>query len=283
MHRNSFLTAAILYLVILTILMPLQASEINKTFPKKESVQLKSILGNCSVIKSSDDKIHVALKYSFKDEEFHADFTESSGSLLLEEKFLVKEPKGTSFWTIALPDSIILNFSSETGNFSIEGIKSEIKVETGTGFITIQEGKGNFNITTGMGSIDIKKSTGKFELTTGMGNVNISELIIEGNSKFTSGTGGVNIIFSSSPIYDISAVSSTGDVILNYNGNPLKGLFEFTAKQDQGRIVSPVKFEKEETYSDDHFRYDKKSFSVDGKNTPKIKIETGTGLAKLLK
>jgi len=264
-YKKSFQTAAILYIVIFSILMPIQASDINKTYPKKESIQLKAVLGNCNVIKSNDDKIHVTLKYSFKDEEFHADFSESSGNLLLEEKFLVKEPKGTSFWTIALPDSINMNFSSGTGNISIEGVKSEIKVETGTG------------------SIEVKKSTGKFELNTGMGNINISDLNIEGNSKFSSGTGGINILFSASPEFDVAAVSGTGEVILNYNGNPLKGLFEFTAKQDQSRIVSPVKFEKEETYSDDHFRYDKKSFSVDGKNTPKIKIETGSGLAKLIK
>jgi len=282
-YKNSFLIGAIIYLVILNLVMPLQASEINKTFPKKESVQLKSILGSCEVIKSNDDKIHITLKYSFKDEEFQANFSESGENLSMEEKFLVKDPKGTSFWTIALPDNIKMNFSSGTGNISIEGVKSEIKIETGTGFITIKNVEGIFNSSTGTGSIEVNKSTGKFELASGMGSLNISDIKIDGISKFSSGMGGVNILLSSSPKYDISASSGFGEVIVNYNGNPLIGCFEFTAKQDQGRISSPVKFEKEESYSDDHFQYDKKSFCIDGQNTPKIKIDTGSGMAKLLK
>ena len=283
MFRSSLLIAVIFYLANLCFIKPMQASEINKTFPKKESVQLKCILGSCEVIKSNDDKIHITLKYSFNDEEFHADFNESRGNLLLEEKFLVKEPKGTSFWTIAIPDNIKMNFNSGTGNISIEGVKSEIKVETGTGSITIKEGESIFNISTGTGSIEVNKSNGKFELTSGMGSLNISDIKIDGISKFTSGMGGVNILLSSSPKYDISASSGFGEVTVNYNGNPLIGCFEFTAKQDQGRISSPVKFEKEERYSDDHFQYDKKSFRIDGQNTPKIKIDTGSGMAKLLK
>jgi Putative adhesin len=283
MFRNSVLIVAVFYLATFCFIKPLQAKEINKTFPKKESVQLKSILGGCEVIKSNDDKIHITLKYSFKDEEFQTNFSESSENLSMEEKFLVKDPKGTSFWTIAIPDNIKMNISSGTGNISIEGVKSEIKVETGTGFITIKEGESILNISTGTGSIEVNKSNGKFELASGMGSLNISDIKIDGVSKFSSGMGGVNIKLSSSPMYDISASSGFGEVTVNYNGNPLIGCFEFTAKQDQGRISSPVKFEKEESYSDDHFQYDKKSFRIDGQNTPKIKIDTGSGMAKLLK
>src|ERR1035437_4256957 len=141
MYRNSFITATILYLVIFTILMPLQASEINKTFSKKESIQIKAVLGSCNVIKSNDDMIHVTLKYSFKEEEFHAKFSENSNVLSLEEEFIVKKPNGSSLWTIAIPDNIKIIFNSSTGNFNVEGVESEFTCNTGTGSITIQDGE----------------------------------------------------------------------------------------------------------------------------------------------
>jgi hypothetical protein len=283
MIKNSFLIASIIYLAIFCSFSPLQGAEINKTYPKKDSIKLKAILGSCKVIKSKDDKIHINVTYSFRDDEYQANFSESDGNLFLEEEFLEKSPKGTSYWIIAIPEETRMNFSSGTGNFILEGVKSEIKGETGTGSITIHEGKGYFHISTGTGSIEVKKSIGKFDLTSGTGDVNITDLIIEGSSKFSSGMGNVNVTISSSPNFDISVVSGMGDAILNFNGNPLKGCFEFTARQDAGRIVSPVKFEKEETTSDEHFQYDKKSFRVDGQNIPRIQIETGAGLAKLFK
>lgn len=283
MSKKLFFIAVIFYFAVFYPFTSLRGAEINKTYLKKDSIQLKAILGSCKVIKSKDNKIHINIIYSFSDAEYQANFSESGGKLLLEEEFSKKRPKGASRWIIAIPEDTKMNFSSSTGNFAVEGVKSEIKGGTGTGSITIHEGKGIFSIATGTGSIEVKKSTGKFELTSGTGDVNITDMIIEGSSKFISGTGDLNIAISSSSDFDISVVSGMGDAILNYNGNPLKGCFEFTARQDTGRIVSPVKFEKEVTTSDKHFQYDKKSFRVDGQNTPRIQIETETGLTKLIK
>jgi len=283
MGKDLFCIAVIFYFTILYPFTPSRGAEINKTYLKKESVQLKAILGSCEVIKSKDGKIHINIVYSFNDAGFKVYFSESGEKLLLEEEFSEKSPKGTSRWIIAIPEDTRMNFSSGTGNFTVEGVESEIKGDTGTGSITIHEGKGIYGISTGTGSIEVKKSTGKFELTSGTGNINITDIIIEGSSKFSSGMGDVNVTISRSSDFDISVVSGMGDATLNFNGNPLKGCFEFTAKQGSGRIVSPVKFEKEETTSDEHFQYDKKSFRVEGHNTPRIQIETGTGLAKLIK
>jgi len=283
MSKNLFYSAVIFYFTILCPFTPLRGAEINKTYLKKEFIQLKAILGSCEVIKSKDDKIHINLIYSFSDAGFKANFSESSGKLLLEEEFSEKSPKGTSRWIIAIPKDTRMNISSGTGNFTVEGVESEIKGDTGTGSITIHEGKGIYSISTGTGSVEVKKSTGKFELTSGTGNISITDIIIEGSSKFSSGMGNVNVTISRSPDFDISIASGMGDAILNFNGNSLKGCFEFTAKQGSGRIVSPVKFEKEVTASDEHFQYDKKSFRVEGQNTPRIQIETGTGLAKLIR
>jgi len=243
----------------------ISSSEINKTYPPKESIQLKSILGNCKVVKSDDENIHIKLTYSFSDEEYKANFSEDENKFLLEEEFSVKSPKGVALWMIKLPEGTKMEFSSGTGNFALEGVSSELKVNTGTGLI------------------EVKKSTGKYELSTGTGNVNVLDVSIASKSKISSGTGNVNITLGTGSEYDLSIISGMGDAILKYNGNPLKGCFEFTVKKDSGRIVSPIQCEKEETFTDEHFTYDKKTFRIESRNIPLIQIEAGFGMAKLIR
>jgi hypothetical protein len=252
-------------LSVLVLFTPLQGGQINKSYAKRESVTLKAILGSCKVIKSKDDSIRIDVRYSFSDDEYKAAFSEFRDSLLLEEKFSEKSPIGASYWIIAVPEKMRLFLSSATGNISVEGVQSDIKAETGTG------------------TVEVNKSTGAFNFETGIGNVQGTDIIIHGSSRFTSGTGLVDITLSGSLDYDMTVASGMGDAILNYNGNPLRGRFEMIAKHDLGRIVSPVQFEEEEIKRNDHFQYDRKSFKVDGRDTPHIRIETGNGQAKLIK
>jgi hypothetical protein len=263
--KNSILLFTGFCLIALGAINQIPGSEINKTFAKKGFVQLKTILGSCKVIKSEDDKIRINLTYSFKDDEYKTSFSESGDSLFLEEEFSAKSPKGYSLWVISFPGDTKMDFSSGTGNFDLEGVSSELKVQTGTGLI------------------EVKNSTGKYDLSTGTGNANITDISITGSSKIRSGTGNVNLVLSTTCQYDLSIISGMGSAILNYNGNPLKGCFDFTVKKESGRIVSPIKFTNEETVSDEHFKYDKKSFCMDSKNMPLIHIEGGLGIAKLAK
>jgi hypothetical protein len=263
--RNPSLKITISFLLFLSFFISVEGGQITKTYPKKESVRLKAILGSCSVIQSKDDSIHTDVRYSFKGDEYHAVFSDFHDSLILEEEFHEKSPVGSSSWIIAVPADTKLLLSSATGNISVEGVQSEVKAETGTG------------------SVEINTSSGKFDLGSGTGNVNGTGLIIHGSSKFASGTGRVNVSIACGSDYDITVASGMGDAILDYHGNPLKGIFTFIAKHDLGRIISPVKFEKEEITSDDHFSYDRKSFQVGDQTTPCIRIEAGNGEAVLVK
>jgi len=265
MIRNRIVTGVISLLFLSCLHATAWGGEINNTYAKKEFVKLKAILGSCKVIKSKDDSIRVGLLYSFSDDEYRAVFSESRDSLLLEEEFSEKSPIGASSWIIAVPEDMRLFLSSATGNISVEGVQSEIKAETGTG------------------TVEVNKSTGTFDFGTGTGNVQGTDIIIHGCSRFTSGTGRVDITLSGSVDYDMTVASGMGDAILNYNGNPLRGHFVMIAKHELGCIVSPVQFERVELKSDDHFQYDKKSFKIDGRDMPHIRIETGNGRAELIK
>jgi hypothetical protein len=77
-------------------------------------------------------------------------------------------------------------------------------------------------------------------------------------------------------------------VVLDYDGNPVTGFFEFTARRDRGRIVSPIKFDTEEEYEPgwgDRGRsviYLRKTFTK-GDDKPVILLGTSSGTAELKK
>jgi hypothetical protein len=302
MIKNSPLFIAVFYLILLGgAFIQIHESEINKTYPKKEYIRLKASLGSCRIIKSTDDKIHVHLIYSFYDDEYLTHFSEEENELDLEEEFTVKNPHGKSLWTISIPEETKINFKSGTGGFAAEGVKIKCKVETGTGSITLDKGEGDFNISTGTGSInftnmngdfkassgtgsiEVDKSEGAFKLSSGTGSLDIQDIVPKGSCKFNSGTGSINVSLSAGSDQDILIGSGTGNAVLDYKGNPLKGYFEFKAKKGHGSIISPVKFENEETIREGHEQYYEKTFKINGKNSPVILIQTGTGVAKLVK
>ena len=301
MTKNSFLYFAVVILFVSFSFTQIRGTEINKTYPKKEYVKLKAALGSCKVIKSSDGKIHVRLIYSFKDNEFRPHFTETEDELDLEEEFKVKNPDGKSEWIISIPGETKIDFKSGTGSFSAEDVKAGCKVETGTGSVSLENGSGKFKISSGTGSIrftnmsgdfdassgtgslKVDNSKGVFKLSSGTGSLDVRNIDTEGSSKFNSGTGSVYVSLSSSPDKDLTIGSGTGNAVLNYNGNPLKGRFVFKAEIGHGNITSPVKFQKEETVSEGHNQYDLKSFRIDSEDSPVIRIQSGTGAAKLIK
>lgn len=83
MIKNSFLISMIFYFFLLCSFSQLYGKEIKKIYPKKECIELKAVLGNCKLIKSQDDMLHVAVYYSFNDEEFHADISDRDDTISL--------------------------------------------------------------------------------------------------------------------------------------------------------------------------------------------------------
>jgi hypothetical protein len=273
--------------------------EITKTFAQKKEVRLKFALGSCTLKKSSDERIHVHLVYSYDEEKFESRMEERARYLLLEEKFHGNNHRGGySNWTVSVPEGTEIDFRTGTGDLVIEGMTIKIEGSTGTGDIEITEANGDFDLNTGTGNIEVTDSNGEFELNSGTGKVRVenskgnfnaksgtgrveaNNLTIEDEGDFKCGTGDVEVISPKGDDYDLSVRSSTNDAVLSLRGIPLEGYFEFTAHARSGRIRCPVKFDKEEEYWDSDQKYMRKSFTK-GKGTPRFYISTGTGRATL--
>jgi DUF4097 and DUF4098 domain-containing protein YvlB len=303
MKRTKIIISMFVFLgfVVSAALLAAPEEKLDKTFAKKDEIRFKLVLGDCQLKKSSDSRIHVHLVYSYEpDMSFEPRIEERGGRLYLEEKIRGNNPKGYSTWTVEVPDDIEIEYKSATGSLTVEGLKLEIDGSTGTGDIVLSQVKGEFDLSTGTGDVEASDSEGEFDLSSGTGNVEFKNckgnfdassgtgdvmaegLTIEFDGEFSSGTGDAEVSFPDGTDFELRVSSGTDDAILDMNGKQIRGYFEFTCQARRGRIICPVKFDKEEEYKQNDHTYLRKSFTQ-GKDVPKIYIKTGTGTAKLKK
>jgi DUF4097 and DUF4098 domain-containing protein YvlB len=303
MKRTKIIISMFVFLgfVVSAALLAAPEEKLDKTFAKKDEIRFKLVLGDCQLKKSSDSRIHVHLVYSYEpDMSFEPRIEERGGRLYLEEKMRGNNPQGYSTWTVEVPDDIEIEYKSATGSLTVEGLKLEIDGSTGTGDIVLSQVKGEFDLSTGTGDVEASDSEGEFDLSSGTGNVEFKNckgnfdassgtgdvmaegLTIEFDGEFSSGTGDAEVSFPDGTDFELRVSSGTDDAILDMNGKQIRGYFEFTCQARRGRIICPVKFDKEEEYKQNDHTYLRKSFTQ-GKDVPKIYIKTGTGTAKLKK
>lgn len=298
MRKSHFI-----YTVILFILLTMSSSifaqkEIKKVFEKQEKIKMKLALGSLIINKSTDDKIHVFLEYTYDDNNYEAIFKEKKRYLLIQEKLYGSNPRGYSEWKLAVPDSIKIDFNTGTGDFTTEGINIEIdgntgtgdieiiksigkyKLNTGTGEIRVQRSEGEFKLNTGTGKVNIESSKGSFNANAGTGDIEAEDITILDDASFNSGTGAVLVKAPKGDDFILTINSGTNDAILDMDGQKLQGYFELTANKRRGRIKSLVKFDNEEEYGDGDGTIIKKSLKR-GKKSPEYYISTGTGRAVL--
>lgn len=316
---SNILTLIVTILLTVVTAYTQEKKEIHKEFDGKKAVKIKTVSGACEVKTHSSNKILVHLVYSVEPPgAFEPEFKETERYLKLSENWSGSSSSGTVNWTLTLPAKTEISFSTASGDFLAEGTsspievstasgeisvtnaKGEFKISTASGDVTLEDGEGEFDISTASGDvqarnikgdiemstasgeIDINNSRGVFELSCASGDIDVSGIIIEEESSFSTASGTVDVRVSSSPEYDLNLSSASGDVTLDYSGNPIKGYFEVSARKDRGRITSPIKFDNESEFERNDHTYVKKSFTRESE-TPKIYIETSTGKVVLKK
>jgi len=278
------------------------AKEIKKQYTGKKEIKIKLVLGSCILLDSKDQNIYVLLEYTYDDENYTPTFKDKGKKLYLKETFKGENiSDGDSKWTIKIPAGMEVDFESATGDLTVENV-SDIQLEgsSGTGCVSVSNSNGEFELNSGTGDVDVLKTSGEFELNSGTGDVQIKnskgsfdansgtgdvyglEITIEDDAEFNSGTGEAEVKAPMGTDYDLSLNSGTDDAILDMNGLPIEGYFEFTAQNRRGSITSPIKFDREEMFENGDRDKIRKSFTK-GKSSPRYFISTGTGKAKLKK
>jgi hypothetical protein len=267
-------------------------------FDAKKTVKINTVSGDCIIQQGSSGKIVVDLQYSVQPQDaFTPEIREKGNSLSIKEKWHGSS-SGEVVWTITVPPETEIEFSTASGELSIAELKSDVKASTASGDIIIEDcsgefdlntasgeiqvddSKGEFELSTASGDIDVEKTQGVFKLSCASGDIEASNISIEEESSFSTASGDVEVKLAKSSEYDLELSAASGNVVLDYNGNPIKGYFEFTAKKRSGKIVSSIDFDNEEEFNRGNNVYIKKSFTK-GSDSPTILLETASGKAVL--
>jgi hypothetical protein len=108
-------------------------------------------------------------------------------------------------------------------------------------------------------------------------------LTTDGSQFFYDGSGTVEVELASSPKHDISVTSGSGDAIVNFNGNEIKGEIVMKASKKHGNIEAPFAFDKTEEIQHSWQRCDHPKNCGERKLDTRISISTGSGDAVLKK
>lgn len=175
-----------------------------------------------------------------------------------------------------------IDINGMSNNIEAEKLQGEIDINTASGNIDVKDLDGEIKLKVASGNITIKIAKGEFKVKAASGDIKATGIILRDDGDFKVASGDVEVSLAETANYDLELASATGDAVLDYKGNPIKGKFEFTALQGQGKIVSPLPFDKEEQEDKWGKKYTVKSFKVNG-DEPKVRIKTATGKAVLKK
>jgi len=255
------------------------------TVPAKTEIEFDSASGDVTIEGLKDDIEVNTASGDIELENITGDCEIETASGDLE----VKNFKGTLDISTASGDQNVdhmdgsLEIRSASGDVTLDDMIGEVEIRTASGDIEASNIKcKDISIKGASSDIEIEDASGKFEVKTASGDIEVEDVELTEDSEFKSASGSVNVTLKKSLKYDLVVSSASGDSVLDYNGNPIQGYFEFIAKEDDGRIESPYKFDKEEEYFRYGQKYLKKSFTLKtGK--PIVIIKTASGTAELKK
>lgn len=175
-----------------------------------------------------------------------------------------------------------VNINAVSGDIRLKKIAGETRIKSLSGDIEAQDLEGTVDLKFTSGDIGINKAAAAVVASCVSGDLDVSDIVLTGESSFKVVSGDIYLKLSKSLEHDLTLDSASGNVVLNFNGNPVKGHFEFRARAEMGKIISPFKFDKEEETYEYGKKYLIKSFKRGGA-APKIILKTATGRAILEK
>ncbi len=210
------------------------------------------------------------------------DATTASGDIDL------RDMKGDMELTTASGDATLVNLegdieiSTASGDISVDNASGDLELTTASGDIEASGLNNKIDLSVASGDIKISDSKGAFDIGCASGDINAEDIVIAEDSEFSVASGDIEIVLAETCRFDLDLASASGNVVLDYNGNDVKGYFEFKARKRHGRIVCPFDFDNEEEFEEHGETYVRKSFTR-GDDTPRIEISTASGKAALKK
>lgn len=326
------------FTVVITAMFPGSVCAASETSGKLsytgiKTIQLNTFGGNCTITATKGKTVEVKYSHTHSNTAFQPKIRVEENKLVIKEKFNFAD-KGTSSWSLSVPDHVAMQIKSISGDVSITGFNADIDaqtvsgridardcrgnlyiksingellvnnlagavslrvgtqeleahnltgaldIRTGGGDIEADELEGTINIKAPAGDIRIDKAKGVFAIKSANGDITLTNAVFTKKSWLKAASGDVYVELAQPLQHELQLNSVSGSAILNYNGHPIEGFFQFKAMKDKGQMLAPFPFEEEEIVETWGKKFEVKSL-VRELDLPKIYIITTTGKAIL--
>jgi DUF4097 and DUF4098 domain-containing protein YvlB len=312
MRNNAFKLSLLVVFLVFIALPVLSQEKVSKTFPTKKRVELSTASGDCIIKKGTAGEITVDVEIKVQPAEAFTPLMEERSDRIKLSEDWSGNASGSVLWTVTVPPETEIEVESASGDISVSGLTKEFEISSASGDVTIEMCKGDFEISTASGFIEMEKVEGDFDVSVASGDISVSDIQgviefssasgdidikvakgtfdlscasgdieadkveIKESSDFKAASGDIMVKLSSSSQHDMSLSSASGNITLDYNGNPLNGRFEFEASRHGGHIKAPVAFDEEESFTRNGRDYIKKIITRSA-DKPLISLESASG------
>ena len=241
-----------------------ETQAINQTFAGRDLIEIRTITSDCVIKQAPVESVNVSISARFRPKDsFKFDVVEADDRLILSENFVASSTSGSGEWVITVPVGVSLVFHSSSGSLQVEGFMGSLVAQTSSGRVTLTD------------------CGDTFDVSTSSGHITATGVLISGQSNFSSSSGKVQVSLNRTLESNLTVSSSSGDAILDYGTNPVRGIVEMSARVGVGKIESPFKDYQEERFmSSSNQEYTKQVFSF-GSSMPHVVTKTASGKAIL--
>lgn len=277
----------VLILMVMSILflnlnvMAAEKVTVDKTFKAVENVQLKVVSGDCVVKEGKGNQIQVHMWYTYSKDHYKPVFEENGNTLILKDDFaedIKGSLKGKCYWEVSVPAKTRISVKAASGDVTVSGVEGGVNIKAASGDIKLKDVSGELNIKAASGDIKIEEAAGTFAVKCASGDIECTGISITADSALKSVSGDLELVLAKSAAFNLDLATVSGDIILDYNKNAVKG--HFTFKGQKGNIKSDVPFDnKDEDHGYSPFikKYFKKG------DSPVVNLKTVSGNLELRK
>jgi DUF4097 and DUF4098 domain-containing protein YvlB len=191
------------------------------------------------------------------------DFHSSSGDVRLEDTQI---GEGSSFQT-------------SSGDFHLDHVElgARATLHSSSGDISLREVRADdgLDLSTSSGDVTIEGSRGAISGSSSSGSVRVYDSTLDGPAQFSSSSGEIDLRLRNLPHDGLEASSSSGDVQLTTELDKSFTII-MSAREDRGRIVSPLRATSTGSYSKGGRRYVRRVVRH-GSGRPEVRLGTATG------
>jgi DUF4097 and DUF4098 domain-containing protein YvlB len=224
MRRRTIFNFAAAAALCVTFAAAARAQDFRQSFnlPQGGSISIKNVSGDVNITGYDGAAVEVAAYKEGRDRDMvEVENLSTPGRVELRAKyphscncdaslrFEVKVPRSTSF--------VFDRISTASGNVSAENVTGRVELHTASGDVTVKGVSGEIEAASASGTVKVRDAAGRVSASTASGDVDVELTRVEGEGdmRFSSASGNVNVRLPASADATVEMSTASGSIDTN--------------------------------------------------------------------